>query len=496
MFEYFFIIGMVLIIGFLATILFQRTKISTVLILMFLGFLLGPVLGIIDATEESLISQISAFIATLALIILLFDGGMMLDIKSVLRAVPKSAFFTFLVFIVTLILITVFCILLGWDPLQGALMGAIVGGTSSAIVIAMAEKAGITKEAKAFLTIESTITDALCIITAMIVVEIIISATVIEAGDIGHMFLAAFLIALFLGAVAAIIWLFVIEKLRIEKYYYMLTLAVALILFSLTESIDASGGFAVFVFGLVLGNAKSVIRTMSISPELAMTHTSSLKRFQEEVTFFVRTFFFVYAGLLLLPGYFTPGVLALAMMITLLGLLGRALSQKAVMGGNTFTEQDKKIVITTMPRGLAAAVLATTPAVVFVTGGTFAPIVLGVIVFSNVVATAGIFFLSGERPLWDRIYQRTKLLWEKLNAPDAELKKIEKMEEEEKLEALEEKEEKILKKETKYKKKKKKVVLKELEWEVKKEKKDLEKLKKKLKEEEKEIEEIENQEPH
>jgi len=484
MIEYFFIIGIILIIGFLATILFERTRISTVLILMAFGFFLGPVFGIVDATEESLIAQISSFIATLALIILLFDGGMMLEIRSVLKAVPKSTFFTFLVFVVTLILVTLFCTLIGWDPLLGALLGAIVGGTSSAIVIAMAEKSGITREAKAFLTIESTITDALCIISAMIVVEVIVSATIV-AGDIGHMFLAAFLIALFTGAVAAIVWLFAIEKLRIEKYYYMLTLAVAFIVYSLTEGISASGGFAVFIFGLTLGNAKSIIRNLSMSPELAMASTSTLKRFQEEVTFFVRTFFFVYAGLLLMPNYFAFGVLGVAFVVTLLALAGRMLSQKVVMGGNEFTQQDKRIVATTMPRGLAAAVLATTPAVLAVTGPEipdFAPIVFGVIVFSNIVATFGVFLFSGKKPWGEKIYRYVSYIWDKLNAPDDELVQIEKKEKEEIEHELEEKKKKEERRKKKYEKKKKKVVLEELEYEVKEEEKELEELKKKIEE--------------
>lgn len=483
MFGYFFIIGVILIIGFLATIIFQRTRISTVLILMAFGFLLGPGLGIIDATEESMIAQISPFIATLALIILLFDGGMMLDIKPVLKAVPKSTLFTFIVFLVTLALTTVFCTLIGWDPLHGVLLGAIVGGTSSAIVIAMAERAGITREARAFLTIESTITDALCIISAMIVVEVIVSTTVIGAGDIGHMFLSAFLIALFMGAVVAIIWLFAIQKLRIEKYYYMLTLAVAFIVYSLTEIIGASGGFAVFIFGLTLGNAKSITRNLSMSPELAMSSTSTLRRFQEEVTFFVRTFFFVYAGLLLMPHYFSLGVLSIAFGATLLGLAGRKISQRIVVNGTDFTKQDKAIVTTTMPRGLAAAVLATTPAVVMVTNADFAPIVFAVIVFSNIFATVGIFLLSGERPLWGRISHNAKILWNKLNVPEEELKNIEKKEAEKKKEEEKEKEKKEGKKKVKYEKKKKKVVLEELEWEVKKEEKDIKELKKKIKKE-------------
>jgi len=481
MFEYFFLIGVVLIIGFLATIIFERTRISTVLILMAFGFLIGPIFHIVDASEQSLIAQISPFIATLALIILLFDGGMMLDIRSVLSAVPKSTIFTFLVFAVTLIFITLFCWMLGWNPLLGALLGAIIGGTSSAIVIAMADKSGISREANAFLTIESTITDALCIISAMVVVEIIVTASIV-AGDIGHMFLASFLIALFMGVVAALVWLFMLQKFRIEKYYYMLTLGVALMVYSLTEGISASGGFAVFIFGLTLGNAKSVVRKISVNPELAMASTTTLKRFQEEVTFFVRTFFFVYAGFMILPSYFTWGVIAVAFFATLLALAARKAGQLVVMNGSNFTNQDKTIVMTTMPRGLAAAVLATNPEVISVTGSDFAPIVLGVIVFSNIVATAGIFLFSGSKPWGEQLFHKAKFIWEKLNVPDEELEKIEKEEAERKTEEETEKEQKQKKKEQKYEKKKKKVVLEELEWEVKEEEKEIKELKKKIEE--------------
>jgi len=482
MIEYLFILGMIIVIGFLATIIFERTKISTVLILMLLGFILGPMLGFVDASDETVISQISPFMAMLALVILLFDGGMMLDIKSVVKAVPKSTAFTFLVFVATVILVTLFCVLIGWDPLQGALIGAIIGGTSSAVVIAMAERAGITREAKAFLTIESTITDALCIIGAVVVVEIIVTASIV-AEDISHTFLAAFLLALFTGGLAALVWMFIIEKLRIDQYYYMLTLAVALIVFSATEWIGASGGFAVFIFGLVLGNAKSIVRMFAASYELAVDQTMTMKVFQKEITFFVRTFFFVYAGLLLLPQYFTWDVIGIGLMITILALLGRGIAGKIIIrGGNgdSFTGQDRQIIFTTMPRGLAAAVLATTPSVVAVTTVGFSPIVFGVIIFSNVIATLGIFFLSGERPLGPSILKRVKTTWEKLNAPEEELKKIEKKEKKEQEKNEKKKEEEAKKEVKKEIKEEKKKEVKQIKNEVKKEEKDLKKLEKKI----------------
>ena len=143
-------------------------------------------------------------------------------------------------------------------------------------------------------------------------------------------------------------------------------------------------------------------------------------------------------------------------------------------------KQDKQIIFTTMPRGLAAAVLATTPAVVAVTAVGFSPIVFGVIIFSNVIATLGIFFLSGERPLGPGIVNRVKTTWEKLNAPEEELKKIEKKEKKEKEKTEKKKEEEAKEEAKKEAKEETKKEVKQIKNEVKKEEKDLKKLEKKI----------------
>ncbi|MFH2101488.1 MAG: cation:proton antiporter, partial [Candidatus Micrarchaeota archaeon] len=189
MIEFFLVIGLTLFMGFAATILFERTRISQVLILMLFGFVLGPMTGFIDASEDSIIISISQFIATLALIILLFDGGMMLDIFSVVKALPRSTVFTFVTFMASTLLLAGFAVFaLGWPLLHGLLLGTVLGGISSAIVIAMIDKAGVSDETKAMLTVEASITDALCIIGAMVVIEIIITSS-IGAGDIGNLLL-------------------------------------------------------------------------------------------------------------------------------------------------------------------------------------------------------------------------------------------------------------------------------------------------------------------
>lgn len=402
MIEYFFVIGLTLFIGFIANIISDKTRITTVLILMTFGFLLGPVFGVIKATPGSSIAEILPFVAVLTLIILLFDGGMMMEVRNVISQIPRSTLFTFFVFTITTVLVALFCMLaLGWPFFNGALLGAALGGTSSAIVIAMAEKAGITKNAVAFLTVESTITDALCIIAAILVLQFITNTVTVDMGGIGHMVLSMFVLAAFIGVVMAALWITLVRKFRIYRYNYMLTLGLAFVVYAVAEFLDSSGGFAVFVFALTLGNARNIASYLKLDTE-SIFSPMQLKQFQEEVTFFVRTFFFVYAGLLFSPEYFTPFVLMVTIAISLIILLSRKIGD-IVLLRKIMEKDDRNVMVSMMPRGLAAAVLASFPVLYGLKIPEFQPVVFGVIIISNIIATIGIFLFGGENPLWYKI---------------------------------------------------------------------------------------------
>jgi cell volume regulation protein A len=393
MYELFFVIGLTIFTGFLATLVFERTRISQVLLLLFFGFMLGPVLHVVDVSPNSIIVSILPFVATLALIVLLFDAGLMIDVFALARAVPKSLLFTILVFVLTLVLVMVFMMLLGWPPLHGALLGAVVGGTSSAIVVAMVQKAKIAKEAKSLLTLESTITDALSIIVAVIAIQLILSNQAPTAGAIANLLLSSFSVALLTGAACAAAWIYAMGKFSAPKYAYMLTLAMVFSLFAVTEAINANGGFAVFVFGLALGNANEFAKLLRIRREESTTPMIQL--FQEEITFFVRTFFFVYIGLLLSPADFTPYVLLVTAVLLILFAVSRWAGARFVLAD--FSEKDRNVVITMLPRGLAAAVLATMPLSSGISIPAFQQLVFSVILFTNIVATAGIFVFEREK---------------------------------------------------------------------------------------------------
>src|SRR3970282_2983319 len=100
------------------------------------------------------------------------------------------------VFVVTIVRMP----LLGTPPLVGVLLGAILGGTSSAIVIGLVRGMSMSEDSRTILVLESTITDVLCIIGALTVIGVLSGRGTLgeTIGDIA----AAFLVALVLGAVA------------------------------------------------------------------------------------------------------------------------------------------------------------------------------------------------------------------------------------------------------------------------------------------------------
>jgi cell volume regulation protein A len=387
MYEVFFILGLTIFIGFLGTVLFERTRISEVLLLMFFGFLLGPVLHLVDVSGESIMVSILPFIATLALIVLLFDAGLMIDVFALARAIPRSLLFTCLVFAFSVVLVTLFAMLLGWPLLHGVLLAAVVGGTSSAIVVAMVEKARITKEARSLLTLESTITDALCILVAVTVMQVILSNQPPALGMVANLILSSFSVALLIGLVCAALWIFTMGRFTLSGYAYMLTLALVFGMFAVTEAINASGAFAVFVFGAIIGNAKELGKLLRMRSEPAVA--PMIRLFQEEITFFVRTFFFVYIGLLLSPSEFSPVVILISLVLIGFFALSRWGGVKLVL--SDMPEKDRGVVVAMLPRGLAAAVLATMPLYNGITIPGFQQLVFSVILFTNIAATLGVF---------------------------------------------------------------------------------------------------------
>ena len=95
----FALVGSVILVGFLANLLFRVTKIPSVLLLVGLGVVLGPVTGLI---RTDALLAIAPFFGAAALLVILFEGGLELEIVHVVRHAPRTALLAAVVFCLSL----------------------------------------------------------------------------------------------------------------------------------------------------------------------------------------------------------------------------------------------------------------------------------------------------------------------------------------------------------------------------------------------------------
>jgi cell volume regulation protein A len=208
----------------------------------------------------------------------------------------------------------------------------------------------------------------------------------------------AFLDALLLASVAGALWARLLAWLQGQALSYMLTLAAILILYEIAEIIGANGAMTILLFGLVLGNMETLVghlarplRTL-IGYRLDQTEFALdefLKRLNEELSFLVRTFFYVLLGLIVVPAKLTWIVLGAGLGMFTAILLTRWLVTEVF--GRAFCgwgPDQRSLIIAMLPRGVAVAVMSFLPASAGIAGTDLFPVyALTVIVLSIVFMT-------------------------------------------------------------------------------------------------------------
>ena len=391
----FLFISGVFLLGFFGNLIFRRTKISDIIFLILIGFLLGSGLNIIPLAELNLLKDFSSFFGALALIILMFEGGLHLKFFKVLSSVGKAGIFTILGFILTVGLSSVLLYYVFSVPLiYGILIGAVVGGTSSAVVIPLISRSSAKEDTKVLLTLESAITDVLCVITVIAVVDIIISKTA-SVQLITQNIFSAFAIAAVIGAAGGIFWLRILRDFKLAREFgYLLTLSFLFLVYILIEFAKGNGAFGVLIFGIVLGNGSNILsmfrmKTFSIS--------NTLTQFQAEISLFIKAFFFIYLGILIEISDVTFKIVIIALALIAFALVSRFLVIKLIFRKNKDSLQSK-FVMSLHARGLAAAVLATYPLTMGLVDEytlLILPIAFLVIIISNISTT--VLFFKAEK---------------------------------------------------------------------------------------------------
>jgi cell volume regulation protein A len=169
----------------------------------------------------------------------MFDGGLNLDLRNMLKTAHFAVILAILGFIVSVLIVTLFAHYgLDWEWFDSILLASMVGGSSSLIVFGLVRQVRVSEETRTMLScFDSALTDVLATVMAFIMFDAILSG---------------YLDIELLGLGVGIPWMFVTTKLANAQHSYMLTLGILFVLYFLALSFGESGALTALVFGLML----------------------------------------------------------------------------------------------------------------------------------------------------------------------------------------------------------------------------------------------------
>ncbi len=296
----FSIAGAIIAIGFLANALFRKTGLPDTVFLILIGIVLGPIFGIF-IREDML--PFTPFLTTLTLMMILFEGGLNMEISKVVSQSFRATILAVLyVSTATAFMLIFGLFVLKLDFLLALMLGPMTAGTSSVVIIPLVSKLKMNKEVGTTLSLESSVTDVLNIVLVLTLLQMYISGF-LSLLEVASTILTRFAVGAVLGLVVGIVWTRVLAVIKKQEYTYMLTIAALILCYVGSEILGGNGSLAALLFGLVLGNYVRFCRIFFKRTDMSWMADvkKNVQNLQGELTFLIRAFFFVFLGLLYIP---------------------------------------------------------------------------------------------------------------------------------------------------------------------------------------------------
>jgi len=315
--------------------------------LVFLGILIGPLLNVVEVQD---FGRMGSVMTVVALAIILFESGTQLKLSSMGRSLGPTLVLTFVTAIITVVILAVgFFPFLGGDWGLALLTGAILCGTSSAVVIPMVQSLKVGEKAGTILVLESALTDVICIVLTFALVGSMQSGALSISG-ISVQVLKSLGFAAVVGVLGGFIWLLVWKKVREIPTSVFTTIAFAFILYGIAEILGISGAIATLSFGITLANLPVLFKKSNF-PTVSQVEG----QFYQEIVFLLKTFFFIFLGVSI---HITNlGVVFASLILVLILYFLRIWITRYSMSKEGVSLQDALVTAVMIPKGLAPAVL-------------------------------------------------------------------------------------------------------------------------------------------
>ncbi|HSP01033.1 MAG TPA: potassium/proton antiporter, partial [Thioalkalivibrio sp.] len=281
--------SLVLLLSVLSSVVTARVGAPILLVFLIIGMLLGEE-GPGGVVFHDI--QMAHLFGSLALAIILFDGGLRTPVKNFRVGLKPAAVRATLGVMITAGITGMFAAWwLGLHWMEGLLLGAIVGSTDAAAVFSLLHGRGLELKQRvgATLEIESGSNDPMAIFLTIVLIELLISGP----QNMGLVMLWEFIQQMGLGAAIGVaggfglVW--VINRLDLSPGLYPLAaLAGGLTIFGFAAQVNGSGFLAIYLAGLVLGNRP-------------LQSSQNINRFHDGIASLSQIGMFLMLGLLVTP---------------------------------------------------------------------------------------------------------------------------------------------------------------------------------------------------
>jgi len=287
-------ISLLLLISVLASKASEWLGVPALLIFLAIGMLVGsegP--GGIWFDNYAL----AQMIGTLALAYILFSGGLDTDWKTVRPVLRPAGILATIGVFLTAVFVALFATLfLNFSWLEGLLLGSVMSSTDAAAVFAILRSRNISLKGRLqpLLELESGSNDPMAVFLTVTMIRLL------QTPDLPWWSaFPSFVWQMILGAIMGflfgklIIYLINRTRLEYEGLYPVLTLALVLFAYGLTDALGGNGFLAVYLAGLHLGNK-------------TFLHKRSLLRFHNGIAWLMQIAIFLTLGLLVYPSHLVP----------------------------------------------------------------------------------------------------------------------------------------------------------------------------------------------
>ncbi|GHF50040.1 cell volume regulation protein A [Deinococcus metalli] len=296
--------------------------------------------------------RLAQAIGTLALCFILFQGGLDTNWVSTRPVVRRGLSLATVGVLGTAGIMAAFThFAFGFPWLVAWLLGAVVSSTDASAVFSVLKERqlGLKGDVTPLLEFESGGNDPMAVFLTVGLLELIASPDT-SVLTIVPLFLKQMLIGALAGYALgrAALWIINRIQLQFEGLYSVLSIALALIVFGGAAVAGGSGFLAIYIAGVVLGNAEFI-------------HKRSLVNFHDGLSWLMQVAMFLTLGLLVNPHDLLPTAgLALACALVLV-FLARPLSVYVALANAKMPANEKGMVAWVGLRGAVPIVLATFP---------------------------------------------------------------------------------------------------------------------------------------